>query len=500
MSGIHRRLAGGLRLAAVVAGYGLLSSCTVNPATGERELTLMSPAQEKAIGAEQHPKLLEQFGGPYDDPATAAYVATVGGRMAANSELAAQGFTFTLLNSKIVNAFALPGGYVYISRGLLALMNDEAELASVLGHEVGHVTARHAARRQTQSVFGGILGMGVGILTGSSELGRLASQGAQVYLLSYSRGQEYEADTLGVRYMARAGYDPYGAARMLASLGRDSALQAKILGRDEADQIPSWARTHPLAEDRVARATQAARATGIEPGTGARNQAAFLDAIDGLVYDDSPAQGVVRGREFWHPKFGFMFAVPDGFALQNGETSVLASGPGEAAILFSGGRIQAGQDIASYMNALWSKLSNGKGQPLGNLERIKVNGMDAATGTTRLQSQDGAMDLRVVAIRFSETQAFHFLFLSSTGQTAGLADAYRRSTYSFRRLTAEEAAGIKGRHIAIVTVAPGDSAASLAQRMAFDNHRLEHFLVLNGLEDASALRAGQRVKLVVFEP
>ncbi|GAB4139721.1 MAG: M48 family metalloprotease [Sphingomonadales bacterium] len=485
------------RLAALLCGCGLVGSCAVNPATGERELTLMSPAQERQIGAQEHPRLMEQFGGPYDDPAVAAYVATVGGRMAANSELADQSFTFTLLNSKVVNAFALPGGYVYISRGLLALMNDEAELASVLGHEVGHVTARHSARRQTQSVFGGLLGMGVGILTGSSELGRLASQGTQLYLLSYSRGQEYEADQLGVRYMTRAGYDPYGSARMLASLGRDSALQAKILGREEAAQVPSWARTHPLAEDRVERAVAAARASGMAPGAGARERGRFLGAIDGLVYDDNPEQGVIRGREFWHPQIGFMFRVPDGFALQNGETSVLANGPGDAAILFSGAKVAADQDMARHVNEVWRQLSNGQGGALQNVERLEVNGMPAASGVSRLQGEGGAIDMRLISIRFSTSQAFHFMFLSNANQTATLNDAYRRTAFSFRRLGADEAADVKGRYIDILTVKPGDTAAGLASKMAFQDHALERFLVLNGLEADAGLRAGQQVKLVV---
>lgn len=484
----------------LAALYLALTSCTTNPATGKKEFTpFMTPAQEREIGLQQHPQLLEQFGGSYEDPKVAAYVATVGGRMAKNSELADQDFTFTLLNSKIVNAFALPGGYVYMSRGLLGLMNDEAELASVLGHEVGHVTARHGANRYNKSIFTQVIGLGIGIATGSGEAAELFLQGSQAWLLSYSRNQEFQSDDLGVRYMTRAGYDPYGASRMLDSLGKETALEARILGQDEAQRVPAWARTHPLTQDRVGRAFEMAQATGIPPGTGVRNRDAFLSAIDGMIYDDDPSQGIVRDHEFWHGELRFMFAVPDGFVLQNGETSVLADGPGDAAILFSAGAAPKSAGMGYYIGQVWSGLTNNQGPNLTNVEQITVNGMEGATGIARVTSGSTSLDFRVVGIRYDDKRAYHFIFVSAAQDTAGLADAYRRTTYSFRQLSEDEAKSVVGRHIKVVTVRAGDTAEKLASRMAYGDYQLERFLVLNGLENANQLRTGDKVKLVVYE-
>ncbi|MGE0775046.1 MAG: M48 family metalloprotease, partial [Sphingomonadaceae bacterium] len=196
-------------------------------------------ASEKAQGAKAHPELLKEFGGAYRGP-QAAYVERVGKKIAVQSGLSnsERDFTVTLLDSPVNNAFAIPGGYVYVTRQLLALMNDEAELASVLGHEVGHVAARHSNKRSTTSTLGGILAAGIGVLTGSSELGQIAGYGAQFYTLRFSRTQEYAADDLGIRYLRGAVYDPYAAADMLASLNAISSLEARVAGKD-ANAMPS---------------------------------------------------------------------------------------------------------------------------------------------------------------------------------------------------------------------------------------------------------------------
>ena len=212
-----------------------LAACSVNPATGERNFTaFMSPEDELRVGREEHPKVVEQFGGVYNDPKVAAYVDRVGQNLVRVSELPEVDFTFTVLDDDIVNAFALPGGYVYISRGLLGLANSEAELAGVLGHEIGHVTGRHSAQRYSQSVLAGIGTVGVSILSsvflGTTAVGDAVGQGANVYLQGFSREHEFEADTLGVRYLSRTGYETSAMASFLASLQAFSALEAKVSG------------------------------------------------------------------------------------------------------------------------------------------------------------------------------------------------------------------------------------------------------------------------------
>lgn len=494
-------------LLAAVAMSVLLGSCSTTPAGSTAFTPFMSTAQERSIGESEHPKLLAEYGGAYADDKASGYVAMVGGRVLQNSETPNAPFTFTLLDSSVVNAFALPGGYVYISRQLLALMNDEAELASVLGHEVGHVTDRHTAKRYNTQMLGGLGSLLVAVLTGSGQLAQLAGQAAQVYTLSYSRDQEYKADTLGIRYISRAGYDPFAAADMLATLGAQDALEAKIQGRDAAaSSIPGWARTHPLTTDRVRRAQALAQETGIRPGSLPRNRDAFLAAIDGLVVDDSAEQGFVRGRTFAHPKLKLTFTVPEGFVLQNSSRAVTAVGPGQTQVLFSGGPLASGQGLPAYIQQVWQALTEGQAGNIPASGSGKINGMETATASTRLNTGNSVLDVSIVAYQWSPNQAYHFVLVSpayastqSGAQTAAQAARSLQSTLqSFRKLSDAEAAKYKERRIKVVTVAKGQTAQQLADRMAYDDHKLDRFLMLNGFTSAEQVKAGEKVKLIVY--
>lgn len=476
-----------------------LTSCVTNPATGNKDFTpFMSRSQERALGIQEHPKLLQEFGGVYADDAVSGYVAQVGGTMVANSELADQEFTFSLLNSDIVNAFALPGGFVYISRQLLGLMNSEAELASVLGHEVGHVTARHSAKRYNNAMFGNILAVGVGVATGSGELAQLAGQASQVYGLSYSRNQEFQADDLGIRYMSRAGYDPFEAADMLNSLGAQTSLDARARGQ-EADSTPDWARTHPLSADRVLRATQKAAATEITRGSKPDNRDRFLSVIDGLLMDDDPEQGFVRGSTFVHPKLLLKFAAPAGYSLQNGAQAVVARGKSGGAALFSGGKLAAGDSLANHLQKVWTGLVGNQNAPAMAAPRaVRINGMDAAISQNRVQGQSGPVDIQLVAYKWSADSAYHFVTLNSADKSSALQGDYDSLFRSLEKISAAEAAKYKPRRIRVVTVKTGDTANGLSSRMAYDDFKLERFLVLNALNAADGLQAGQKVKLIVY--
>lgn len=242
------------------------------------------PAADKETGARTNPQLTAEYGGAYTGP-QAAFVTRVGQRVAVQSGLSEAGsdFTVTLLNSPVENAFAVPGGYIYVTRQLLALMNSEAELASVLGHEVGHVAARHTAKRNTRAQIGSIAAALAGSLTGSSLVTRGVGAAGQLYTLGFSRQQEYEADGFGVRYMAAAGYTPYAAANILEQLDNEVALGGTISGKQTSQ--PSFLSTHPNGPDRVVRARQLAQATGM-PDTTDRQDVAFLRMLDGLPYDD----------------------------------------------------------------------------------------------------------------------------------------------------------------------------------------------------------------------
>lgn len=479
------------RLAAALAAAGLaLAACTTNPATGEQDFTpFMSPAQELAIGRQEHPKVLADFGGAYDErPALARYVGELGRRLQAVSEVPEPPFTFTVLNSDDVNAFALPG-YVYVTRGLLALANSEAELAGVIAHEIGHITARHTAQRYNQSIFAQIAAAALGTAAGSDAIGQLAQVGAALYVQGYSREQEHQADELGVRYLSRAGYDPMAMASFLEQLEAESALAAKIAGREGVEPTAGLFSSHPRTVDRVART--AAEARGKEGAGSFRGHDVYLFHLDGMLYGDDPAQGIRRGRSFAHPTLGFRFEVPPGFRMINSPEAVVAAHPSGAAVRFDAGRLAPGLDMARYLVDDWMR-----GVPLGDVERITVNGMAAATGTARARTSEGPRDVRAVAVRFDRDTAYRFLILTPPRATAALSEGLRRMTYSFRRLGADERAALKPLRVRIHEVAPGDTVESLAAALPFDDLEVERFRVLNGLGPGESPAPGSLIKLI----
>lgn len=455
-------------------------------------------AKDKSEGAKAHPQLLEEFGGAYPGPQS-AYVSTVGKKIAVQSGLSnsQRDFTITLLNSPVNNAFAIPGGYVYVTRQLMGLMNDEAELASVLGHEIGHVAARHSAKRQAAATRNTLLGaLGqiiVGAVAGNSGLGQLLQQGigtgSQLLTLKYSRSQEYEADDLGIRYLAKGGYDPTAAATMLASLNAQTTLEARIRGQD-ANAMPEWASTHPNGPDRVARARTRAKQTSATKGI--RDRDAFLAALDGSIYDDDPRQGVIDGRTFKHPDLKIAFTAPQAYAIANGARAVSITGSGGQA-QFSGAAMPSG-GLPAYVDAVFRSLSN-SAIPYGDVRGTTINGIPAAYASARVAASNRQVDLTVFAYNPGGAGGYHFITITPAG--AGLG-SFESMVGSFARLSAAQAAAIKPRRIDVVTVKAGDTLGSLAGRMAYADYRLERFVTLNALAANAALKPGQKVKIIVY--
>ncbi|MEL6875167.1 MAG: M48 family metalloprotease [Pseudomonadota bacterium] len=455
-------------------------------------------AADKKKGAEVHPQLLQEFGGAYTGSQT-AYVVRVGQDIAVQSGLgdARSDFTVTLLNSPVNNAFAIPGGYVYLTRQLMALMNDEAEMAGVLGHEVGHVAARHSQKRQKaarrNSILGALGQIGAAVLLGDSSIGRLGQQvfgtGSQLLTLRYSRKQEYEADDLGIQYLSSAGYDPRALSTMLASLAAQSAIDARVAGRD-ARGVPEWASTHPDPAQRVDRAAR--NAGQFSSNGGKRNRAEFLRSVDGILYGDDPKQGVIEGNNFLHPELKLRFTVPNGFKMQNGARAVSING--------SGGQGQF--TTASYNGNMSTYIANafkslaGENQSIsyGEIQRTTVNGIPAAYAVGTVDNRNGKVDVTVFAYEFSKSSAFHFATLAPAGRAGVFSNMYQ----SVSRLSASAAAAIKPRKIDVVTVKSGDTVSSLSSRMAYQDFQMERFLVLNRLRSGDSLRTGQQVKIVTY--
>lgn len=462
---------------------------------GQTAIQSISP-QDKAQGAKAHPALVAEFGGAMNG-AQASYVESVGKTIAVQSGLgnARSDFTVTLLNSPVNNAFAIPGGYVYVTRQLVALMNNEAELAGVLGHEVGHVAARHAAKRQSASQRNAVVGvlgqLLLGGLLGDSAIGqlgqRLVSQGSQLLTLRYSRTQETEADNLGIAYLKRAGYDPRAMSSVLESLARQNQLEAQLNGT--SNRTPAWASTHPDPASRV----RAALGRAGSGAAGQTNRDVFLTRIAGLTYDDDPKQGVVDGRRFTHPMLRLQFEAPNGFFMVNGTRSVSIdgqTGKGEFTTAAYAGDLQA------YIANAFAALTGQNQQRIvpNAIQRTTVNGIPAAYASTRVQTSSGQVDVTVFAYEFARDQAYHFVTISQAGQ----ASAFSPMFASLRRIGASDANAVRARRLEVVTVKAGDTVQSLAARMAYPSAQLERFIVLNGLAANARLAAGQKVKIVTY--
>lgn len=466
-----------------------------NPAVAPAPVQAISQS-DKQQGAQAHPQLLEEYGGAVTGT-QATYVETIGKNIAIQSGLSnARGdFTVTLLNSSVNNAFAIPGGYIYVTRQLVALMNNEAELAGVLGHEVGHVAARHASKRQSAATKNSILGvLGsvlAGAVLGNSGLGGILQkgllQGSQLLTLKYSRGQETEADNLGVQYLRRARYDPRAMSSVLQSLANQNALDAQLMGT--SNQVPAWASTHPDPASRVRAAlTQA----GTNPA-GLTNRDTFLTRINGLIYGDDPKQGVVEGSKFTHPTLGIAFQAPAGFYMMNGTRAVTIGGQGGKGE-FTGA--QYAGDLNAYVTAAFAGLTE-QGQAAitpSSIQQTTVNGLPAAYGSATVTSGSGQVEVVVFAYEMSKTQAFHFVTISQPGTAATFNPMFQ----SMRRISAAEAAAVRPRKLAVISARSGDTVQTLSNRMAYDTAKLERFLVLNGLTSTSRITSGQKVKLITY--
>jgi predicted Zn-dependent protease len=474
-----------------------LAACSTNPATGKQSFTaFMSKEDELRVGAEEHPKMIKEFGGAYGDAKLRAYMNRIGLRLAAVSEGPGLKFTFTVLNDDKVNAFALPGGYVYVTRGIMALAENEAEIAGVVAHEIGHVTARHTAERYSTTMAAN-LGLMVLDIVGSSAglpsgVGQIAGFGAQAALMGYSRDQELEADMLGVRYMTRAGYDPNAMGTFFAKMQAHAELEQAMIGKQDgpANNIMS---THPRTIDRIHQAIQLAHAQTVPRPTVGRDE--YLAGIEGLVFGDDPAQGVRQGRVFAHPELRFRFEAPPGFVLFNSPRQVVGRGPGQAVMIFDMASEKAAREagrMADYLKRKWAG-----NLPVTGVEGIDVNGLEGATGQARVNTRNGPRDVRLIAVRGAPDRVFRFLFITAPARTSALNEDFRRTTYSLRRLSEAEAKAIRPLRLTTTTVKAGDTGETLAAAIPWERFRQRWFEVLNGLKPGQMPPVGARVKTVV---
>lgn len=319
----HQRARRFARVCASLALLGTLTGCAVNPVTGKRELSLVSADQELQIGKEGYAATLAEYG-EYDDAKLQAYVDSVGWKLARVSELPDLAWHFTVLDDPVVNAFAMPGGYIYITRGILAHLNSEAQLAGVLGHEIGHVTARHSAKHITQQQLAGLgLGLAGAFSQTFARYSGAAEQALGLLMLKYGRDDESQSDALGIKYATAAGYDPREIPATYAMLKR--------IGERAGSSLPFYLSTHPDPGDREQRTTALA-ATAVSGRTGLLvQQKAYMDRLRGVVFGNDPRGGYFEDAKFYHPQMGFELAFPEGWARQNSHTSLVTQEPNKAA-------------------------------------------------------------------------------------------------------------------------------------------------------------------------
>jgi len=480
---IVRRCAAGPVSAALIAL--LVGACASTP--GSREIFLPDPpklTESAPQGLREHQRVLAAYGGAYEDPKLQALLTRVANRLVAASERPQLTYKVTILNSPAVNAFALPTGQLYVTRGLLGLANDSSELASVVSHEIAHVIARHADTREEQARRAELVNNVVNDVLSDPEDGAMALARSKLALASFSRAQEFEADGIGVGIASRSGYDPFGAARFLTSMGRNADFRS--VGHSRDNRPLDFLSSHPATPERVKSARNSARQLAT-PGPGERDKATYLASLDGLVYGEDPIDGYVRGRRFLHPKLGFTFTAPDGFSLDNTAQAVLGlKDNGNQALRLDVVKVPAEQTLIEYLNSGWIENIEA-----GSVEELSINGFPAATATAKGEQ----WTFRLYAIRFG-SEVYRFIFAAKT-RTAETERTFREAVGTFRRLTLAEIQSAKPLRLKFVKVQQGDTVERLASRMALIDRQLDRFRVLNGLDANERLQPGELVKIIV---
>ena len=472
------------RVLAIVVLGGLMAGCAINPVTGRRELSLVSPEQELQIGREGYGAVAAEYG-LYDDSALQAYVDQVGQKVAHASHQPGLAWHFTVLDDPAVNAFAMPGGYIYITRGILAHLNSEAQLAGVLGHEIGHVTHRHTAERMTQQQLYG-LGLGVASIASKTvaRYSDLAQQGLGLLFLKYSRDDERQADELGVAYTAGAGFDPREIPGTYAMLKRVSEKAGQ--------RLPGFLSTHPDPGDREA-TTAALAKQAVQGKTNLTvNGRAYVQRLDGVVYDDDPRQGYFDGDAFYHPALRFQMSLPAGWKYQNTRVAVAAQEPGQKAVMQLSLAAAEALSPAAFAQRLAARGSIADVQ--GRSETI--GGLPAWVGRVSLPQENAAAIVAVAAwIRRADTLMFQVLGRSQQPGDADEARIYS-SLRSFRPLTDAGRLAVQPDRVKVQSVAATASLDATLRTLGTAEALLPATALLNGLELDETVRAGTLLKVI----
>jgi predicted Zn-dependent protease len=475
----------------------------VNPVTGREERTVMDENTEVEEGRKAHEQVLTEMG-TYDNPRVQAYVNALGQKLAKQSHRSSLKWTFTVVDSPDINAFALPGGYVYVTRGIMAYMDSEADLAGVIGHEIGHVTARHGAQRATRQQNAGIGVLAASVLGAVLEVGgvrgagQLAQQASQTYaagkIASYGRDQELQADQLGAEYLARSNFDPKNMVDVIGVLKnqeRFAADSAKAEGKPAPSGV-NWLSSHPSNDQRLQEITQAAAAASAKHAGKYDDDGRerYLQAVSGMNFGESASQGLTRGRQFFHSTLGFTLTAPPGFSIQNGaEALTLVNAAGDAALVLQPVPPKAGATHEEVLKNVFKPTQ-------GRSERYAINGLDATHYVgTRAGDQGAAQNFETTLVTGPANNMYALRYVGKDAAAVQRAHAsLREAEASFRAMNAADKAAAKPWALKMVPL-PAGGLAELARKSPLANAERQLKLI-NGVYAGGDLRVGQLVKVV----
>ncbi len=482
---MRSRLSIRIPMLSVLALCVFYSACVKNPVTGKRQLALMSESQEIALGQESHPEVLSEFG-RVENEELQKYFARIGSDLARASHRPNLDWHFTVVDSPVVNAFAVPGGFIYLTRGILAHMNNEAELAAVLGHEIGHVTARHSVTQISQGQLFNV-GLGLGSIFSSRfrQVGGLAQMGLEVLMLKYSRDHERQADQLGLQYMAKRGYDPVQMSKFFEVFS--------LMNEESGHSVPNWLATHPTTPDRIRASSE--EAGRIKRESARRNYTVnaegFLPRLNGLIYGDNPREGFVERGRFIHPELRFQIDIPQGWDVENTKRSVIFAEPQGRALV----ELTLIQSEQASPDDIARSIARREGTQLLSGRSERINGNRAYVGRYRVQSDGGNVGVSAAFISYG----------GRIYQAAGMAAESNFSQYSrslnnvlrsFQRLTDPRLLAVQPDKIRTHRARRGETLRSLAKSLDQERVSLEDLVRINRIGPDQRLNEGTLIKLV----
>lgn len=439
--------------------------------------------EDDLIGAAQSPQIIASYGGIYSDRPAELMLAQIVSKLLVAADQPNTRFTVTILDSSEVNAFALPGGYIFVTRGILALANDQSELAAVLAHEIAHVVLKHARARTNRARTTEIVDKVVTGVFGADPSTDQTSNRAKVSLAAFSQAQELAADKEGILISGKAGFDPHAAARFLSAMGRFAQYS-----QGDADQSEGFLSSHPSTPDRIQKATESARSFFGAPGLGEQSRADYMEAIGGIVFGDSPSQGAINGRRFIQSGLKFTFTVPIGYALQITQGAVVGvAGDGEA-VRFDSADLPANMGLADYLKSGWIAGLNPD-----SIRTFSQNGYDMASGV----AATAQWNFRVGVVR-KDNKVFRFIFAARVDSELFSRGA-DETLKSFRTTNSDDLRLVHKVTIKTVTAGAVDSADSLARRMGPIKDAANLFYILNNLYPGDPVVAGQQYKVVAVD-